>query len=69
MLIITRRIGQAIRIELGPDIDPATPIGQVFAEGVIEVIVAQVRGAQVRLGISAPLSLVVLREELKLTAS
>lgn len=69
MLIITRKIGQAIRIELGPDTDPNTPIGDVFSDGVIEVIVAQVRGAQVRLGISAPLSLIILRDELKLTVS
>ena len=69
MLIITRKIGQSIHIELAPNLDPETPIGQVFREGAIEVIVAQVRGSQVRLGITSPLSLLVLREELKMTAS
>ena len=68
MLIITRKIGQTISIELSPDTDPATPIGDIFKEGVIEVIVAQVRGSQVRLGITAPVSLVVLRDDFKLGA-
>ncbi len=66
MLIITRRVGQVIRIEPDPNIDPATPIGAIFAEGVIEVMVAQARGAQIRLGISAPHAFTILREELKL---
>lgn len=68
MLIITRRVGQVICIQLDPNIDPETPIGDIFAEGVIEVMVAQVRGAQIRLGISAPQAFTILREELKMAA-
>ena len=63
MLIITRKAGQAIRIELAPDVDPATPVGEVLAEGAIEIIVAQVRGSYVRLGVSAPLALAIRRAE------
>lgn len=67
MLIITRKRGQIIRIEPAPGTDPATPIGDIFAQGPIEVIVAQVRGSQIRLGITAPLSFLILRSELLLT--
>jgi sRNA-binding carbon storage regulator CsrA len=67
MLIITRNRGQSIRIAPGPHTDPATPIGDVFAQGPIEVMFVQARGSQIRLGITAPLSLVVLREELVVT--
>jgi len=63
MLIITRRTGQVIRIELAPEADPATPIGEILAEGAIEVIVAQVRGSYVKLGVSAPLALAIRRTE------
>jgi hypothetical protein len=35
MLIITRKPGQVIRIELAPETDPATPIGEILAEGAI----------------------------------
>ena len=63
MLIITRKAGQVICIDLGPDTDPATPIGEVFTEGTIEIIVAQVRGSYVRLGVSAPLALAIRRAE------
>lgn len=67
MLIITRKRGQIIRIEPAPDTDPATPIGDIFAQGPIEVIIAQIRGSQIRLGINAPLSFTILRGELSLT--
>lgn len=67
MLIISRKRGQIIRIEPAPGTDPATPIGDIFAQGPIEIIVAQVRGSQIRLGITAPLSFLILRSELLLT--
>lgn len=64
MLIITRKRGQIIRIAPAPNTDPATPLSDIFAEGPIEVIVAQVRGSHVRLGVTAPFALTILREEL-----
>lgn len=69
MLIITRKAGQAIHIELDPQTDPATPVGDLFVEGVIEIIVAHVRGSYVRLGVSAPQSLAITRKEIKSSAS
>lgn len=65
MLIITRKAGQVICIELGPEADPATPIGDIFVEGAVEIIVAQVRGSYVRLGVSAPPALAIVRKEIK----
>lgn len=56
MLFITRRIGEILYIEPDPKTDPATPIGEVFASGRIEVVVVQIRGSQVRLGVAVPLS-------------
>lgn len=69
MLIITRKRGQAIRIEPAPGTDPSTPIGDIFAQGPIEVMVAQIRGSQIRLGIIAPLSFIILRDELLVRAA
>jgi len=63
MLIITRKPGQAVCIELAPDVDPATPIGEILTDGAIEIIVAQVRGMYVKLGVSAPLALAIRRAE------
>ena len=51
MLVITRRPGEAIVIEL--------PSGEL-----IEVTVVRVKGNQVRLGTDAPKQLPVVREEL-----
>lgn len=66
MLFITREKGQIIFIGLAPHTDPATPIGEVFAEGPIEILVTQVNDSHTRLGITAPLSLSVLRQEIAL---
>lgn len=69
MLIITRTVGQMIRIELDPTLDPETPVGRIFAQGPIEIMVAQARGAQIRLGITAPEAFAILRDEVKLAAT
>lgn len=61
MLIITRTVGETIRIELDPKIDPKTPVRALFAEGPIEVLVASVGDSEVRLGVTAPLSLVSVK--------
>ena len=51
MLILTRRPGEALIIE--------TPAGEL-----IEIIVLEVRGNQVRLGTDAPDDIAIVREEL-----
>ena len=63
MLILTRHPGQLIAIQPGPTLHPATPIARVFGEGPIEILVTQVRGQQVSLGVSAHGSLFIYRGE------
>lgn len=68
MLILTRKPGQRIRIEPAAAVDPATPVGELFASGPIELTVTGVAGHRVRIGIAAPAGLVILREEICETA-
>ena len=63
MLILTRRLGQIIAIQPHQSLRPATPIGRVFAEGPIEILVARIEGNQVRLGVKAHPELVIYRSE------
>lgn len=64
MLILTRKTGERVRIELHPGVDPATPAGELFKHGPIEVTVTRINALQVRLGIEAHPCLVILRGEL-----
>jgi sRNA-binding carbon storage regulator CsrA len=64
MLVLTRGVGEIIRIQLAADVDPEIPARELFADGPIEVVVTQVQGAQVRLGIIANRRLLILRDEL-----
>jgi len=64
MLILTRKPGQVVRIDLMEDLDPKTPVGDLFAGGPIEVVVTSVNGAQVKLGLNADPRFRILREEL-----
>ena len=63
MLILTRHPGQLIAIRPSATLDPATPIGRVFADGPIEILVTRVWGQQVSLGITAHAELVIYRAE------
>ena len=51
MLILTRKPGQVVTINLREDVDLKTPVGELFAQGSIEVMVTAVNGGQVKLGI------------------
>ena len=63
MLILTRHPDQLIAIRPSATLHPATPIGRVFAEGPIEILVTKVWGQQVSLGITAHAGLVIYRGE------
>jgi hypothetical protein len=56
---LTCRPGHYVKIELGSGIDPATPIGRLFAEEGIDIILGHVSGGQVRLVIVADAGLEV----------
>ena len=64
MLILTRKPGQVVTINLREDVDLKTPVGELFAQGPIEVMVTAVNGAQVKLGIRADPRFLILRQEL-----
>jgi len=64
MLFLTRTLGESVYIDLMEDIDPRTPVGDVFERGPIAVVVTSIRGGEVRLGISAGPALRILRAEL-----
>lgn len=64
MLILTRTLGESVCIDLMEDIDPRTPVAEVFGRGPIEVVITSVRGSEVKLGISADPALRILRAEL-----
>ena len=64
MLILTRKPGESIKLDLQRDADPATPIGEFFARGPIEIVVHRIDRKQVKLGIHAGADLLILREEL-----
>ncbi len=64
MLVLTRKPGQAIQIDLMEDLDPQTPVGELFQTGPIEIIIGGIRGDQVKLGIHADSRFRILRDEL-----
>lgn len=64
MLILTRKPGQALTIRPERNLDLSTPIEHLFADEPIRVMVMNVSGAQVRLGVAAHARLAILREEL-----
>lgn len=64
MLILTRTLGESVHIDPMEDIDPRTPVAEVFGRGPIAVAVVCVRDSEVKLGISADPALRILRAEL-----
>ena len=63
-MILSRRSGEAVRIQPKEDLDPMTPIGTLFADGAIEVVVTSIDAHHVKLGIRAHRGMLILREEL-----
>lgn len=64
MLVLARKRGETIRIDLMEGVDPQTPVGELFAAGAIEVTIASIKGTQVKIGIQAEQRFRVLRGEL-----
>lgn len=64
MLAITRKKDQSLLIFPSLDLDPDTTVAELFQNGPIEVLVNEIRGSQVRLGVIAPDDLTILRNEL-----
>lgn len=68
MLILTRKQGQSFTINPQPNLDPDTPIKQLFADGPIRVQVVGLHGPPARLGVEANPGFSILRDELLPTA-
>ena len=64
MLVITRRPGESFQINLTESVDPNMTVGELFADGPIEIAVLAIKGNQVRVGAQASHRLVILRDEL-----
>lgn len=64
MLILTRRSGESIRLAPDPSLDPATPIGELFRGGPIQIYVRSQDGGRISLGIEAHPNIIILRDEL-----
>jgi len=63
MLYLTRKTGQSITIQPQEGIDFATPIGELFSHGPIEIKIKRVLGDEVRVGIAANHQLSIHRDE------
>jgi sRNA-binding carbon storage regulator CsrA len=63
MLVLTRRVGESVFIYPSEGLRPDTPISSLFENGPIRLTVTRVNGNQARIGIVAPQSLNIAREE------
>ncbi|HLQ25874.1 MAG TPA: carbon storage regulator [Acidiferrobacterales bacterium] len=63
MLILTRKPGQCIHIGPHESLDLTTPVGELFREGPIAVMVTHIEGGQVKLGIQAHRGFLILRDD------
>jgi sRNA-binding carbon storage regulator CsrA len=63
MLVLTRRVGESIFIFPSNELDGDTRISELFKDGPIQLTLTRVNGNQARLGIIAPNSLSIAREE------
>lgn len=64
MLVLTRKLGESIRITLSDDISPEMTVAELFSSGQIEIHYIEYNDTQIKVGISAPLELKILRSEL-----
>lgn len=63
MQLMRRGIGQMIRIQPAPDLDPATPVGELFHRPV-ELLLIQAQGDYARFAIYADQRVLVIEDEL-----
>lgn len=60
MLIIERKAGESLEIKLKEDIDPNTPVGEIFNKP-IEIVMMGHSGPRFKFGINAPLTLSIMK--------
>lgn len=64
MLVLTRKLGESLRIYLSNAVDSTLTARELFAPGPIEIMVVRFSGSQVKIGVGARPEFVVLRSEL-----
>ncbi len=64
MLVLTRKLGESLRVYLSEAVDPQFTARELFAAGPIEIMVVRFSGSQVKIGVAARPEFVVLRSEL-----
>lgn len=65
MLILTQREDEKIDISLREDIDPSTPVGDLFNGSQITLTFLDTSPSSVTLGIDAPDQMLILRRRIK----
>ena len=63
MLVLTRRIGESIFIFPSDELSLDTQISELFRDGPIQLTLTRINGNQARIGIVAPATLTIAREE------
>lgn len=64
MLKLTRRAGESLIIRPSKSLDPDMTVGELFSNGPLTVTIMRLHGHQIRIGVSAPDALNVIRSEL-----
>ncbi len=64
MLTLSRQEGESLFIDLEDSVDPNTTVGELFADGPIEILVSQIKRGSVKIGIEAPGEINIVRGEL-----
>ena len=63
MLVLTRRIGESIFIFPSDELSLDILISELFRDGLIQLTLTRINGNQARIGIVAPATLTIAREE------
>jgi len=64
MLVLGRKEGEVVRINVANGVSPSLTVGELFNAGPIEITVTRIVGGTVRLGIQADRRFTILRGEL-----
>lgn len=63
MLVLTRRVGESIFIYPSETLHPDMTVRELFEQGPIRITLTRINGSQSRIGIVAPETLAIAREE------
>jgi len=64
MLTLERKEGESIIIQPSPDLDPSLTVTELFANGLIEITIKDIKPGKAKILIDAPQELSIAREEI-----